>query len=338
MADQFSADVASRVDPAGVWKAYESWPDLAKLGSEAKAEVPANVKKVYVLGMGGSAAGGDIAAGWMGERAGAEMQVLKGGVPVSDMKGALAIACSVSGGTYETIEMLKTSVKRGASAVSISSGGRIMEVSKELGVPHIKTPTALAPRYLLPYMIFACVTVAGRAIGIRTEEECADAVSEMRSEGKSIGIGVPAESNPSKALSEMLLSATPAVYGTDVTRGVGVRFKSILNENAKRHAYFEVIPDVFHNEVEAWEDPSEGFLPVFLRHTGESPRDGELTDRMAGMLTRLGKSPVQVRGRGRASLAQLATMAYRLDMAAYYLALGLGRDPYPTKLLDELKK
>ncbi len=323
----------------GVRRAYAGWPDLAKLGSEATANVPvAKFRRVYVLGMGGSAAGGDIAAGWLTGRPGVEMGVFKGAVPVSDMRGTLAIACSASGQTAETITMLRTSLDRGADAVSISSGGRLVEVSKELGVPHIAAPVALAPRYLLPYMAFACVAVAGKATGVETEGETKDAISGMRAEAKSIGLGTPTESNPAKSLAARLLTRTPAVYGSGVTKGVAVRFKSILNENAKKHSYFDMIPEVFHNEVEAWEDPSVEFLPVFLRHTLEDRREKLVTDRMIGMLAEMGRDPVQVNGRGASSLSQLMTMVYRLDMAAYYVALGLGRDPSPTRLLDELKK
>ncbi len=339
MRDQFSEESAARLDPAGVRKAYEEWPALAELGSGTRVEfLRSGFRRVYVLGMGGSAAGGDITAGWLSGRPGIEVGVFKGTVPVADMSGALAIACSASGQTQETIRMLRMSIDRGADAVSISSGGSLMEVSRELGVPHIMAPAALAPRYLLPFMAFSCVAVAGQALGIQTEEESEEAVSEMRVEAKSIGIDVATASNPAKSLAAGLLHKTPAIYGSNVTKGVGVRFKSILNENAKKHSYFDMIPEVFHNEVEAWEDAGTEFAPVFLRHTFEDQREKSLTDKMVGMLSEMGLAPVQVRGRGAASLAQLMTMVYMLDMTAYYIALGLERDPLPTRLLDGLKK
>jgi hypothetical protein len=36
-------------------------------------------------------------------------------------------------------------------------------------------------------------------------------------------------------------------------------------------------------------------------------------------------------------LSQLMSMTYRLDLASYYLAVALGRDPLPTSLLWQLK-
>jgi hypothetical protein len=59
---------------------------------------------------------------------------------------------------------------------------------------------------------------------------------------------------------------------------------------------------------------------------------------MIKMLATAGKEPIEVRGRGKSNLAQLVSMVYRLDMVSYYIALGLGRDPFPTRLIDAIKE
>ncbi len=339
MNDRFSEEAAARYDHKGVRRAYDAWPELARMGSDATPDASlGKVERVYFLGMGGSAAGGEIAAGWLGRRHGAPVGVFKGEIPPVDMRGSLAIACSVSGQTEETISMLAKAVEMGASAVSVSSGGRLEELSRRLGVPHVGAPAALAPRYLLPYITFACIAIATDALGIDASSEVRDALSGMALESEAIGVGTPHGSNPAKQIASRLLESTPATYGTAVTKGVGVRFKSILNENAKKHAYFDLVPEIFHNEIEAWERPDPGFTPVFLRHSLDSEREARLTDRMMRTLAGLDAQPLEVKGREGSSLAELVTMVYRLDLAAYYVAVGLGTDPLPTRLLDDLKK
>jgi hypothetical protein len=49
-------------------------------------------------------------------------------------------------------------------------------------------------------------------------------------------------------------------------------------------------------------------------------------------------SPIEVKGRGKSNLAQLVTMVYKLDMTSYYVAIGIGRDPFSTRLIDRLKE
>jgi len=338
LSDPFSLSRIQNVDPSNVHKTYERWPDMARLGFGVELKLPrAGFRKAYVLGMGGSAAGGDIIASWLSDRPKFEVATFKGRLPFGNMSDALAIACSASGQTEETIEMMETAVQRGATTVSISAGGRLMEVSKRLGVPHVMMPEVVAPRYMLPFIIFSCLSVINEGLGLDCGEEAGDAFDEMENEGRTVGIKTPASKNPSKQLALSILEKIPAIYGSRATRGVGIRFKNILNENAKRHAIFDGLPDAFHNEIEAWEDPSVGFVPVLLRHPAETERDRTGADVMMNIFSEQKMNPIEVRGRGRSSLAQLVTMAYRLDVTSYYVAIGIGRDPFPTRLIDRLK-
>lgn len=339
MDDPFPIAKAQKIDTRDVHETYEKWPALARDGFDVKFDLPKKgLHKAYVLGMGGSASGGDIISGWLTERPGVEMDVFKGRLPIGDMSDSLAIACSASGQTEETIDMLKTAVERHAAAVSISGGGTLKEVSEKLGVPHIKMPKVVAPRYMLPFIIFSTLAIVNEGLRLECEAEVEDAFTAMEAEGRDVAISTIPPKNLAKALAVSFLNKTPCIYAALVAKGAGIRFKNVLNENSKIHAQYVGIPDAFHNEIEAWEDPSNDFVPVFLRHTAEGNRDGPREDRMIRILSKAGKEPIQVRGRGDSDLAQLVSMVYRLDMVSYYLALGLGMDPFPTRLIDAIKR
>ena len=97
---------------------------MARSGFDAELNVPhAGFRKAYVMGMGGSAAGGEIIASWLSDRPEFEVATFKGRLPIGSMSDTLAIACSASGQTKETIEMMEVAVQRGATTVSVSSGG-----------------------------------------------------------------------------------------------------------------------------------------------------------------------------------------------------------------------
>lgn len=339
MADPYSEEVSEQVDRHGVLKTYERWPSLAQQGFELKPGVSkAGFTRGCVMGMGGSAAGGDIISSWLAAKGGPEVSVFKGTVPVEDMTGILGVACSASGQTEETIAMMKTALKRGATVVSLSAGGRLMRVSEEMGIPHMMMPEVVAPRYMLPFIVFASMAVFDAGMGLGCVAEAKDAISELESEWKAVSPSVPLRDNAAKKLAELARERTPVIYGSRVTRGAGIRFKNVLNENSKRHAHFDGLPDAFHNEIEAWEDPATGYMPIFLRHRSEAQWDRTRSDSMVRILQELGRKPVEVRGRGETDLAELATMVYRLDMASYYLSVALRRDPFPTALIDRLKR
>jgi glucose/mannose-6-phosphate isomerase len=337
--DPFSLERARKLDSMGVHEAYHSWPELAEEGLRVGPQLGrGDYRKVYVLGMGGSAAGGDVLASWLFARHGIEVEVCKGVIPAADMTRCLAIACSASGMTEETLSMMKTAMARHATLVSMSYGGDLESESVKAGIPHIQMPKVVAPRYMLPFMVFACLTVLDSATGLESKGEASEAVTQMQTVRGKIDLGAPLETNPSKKMALALLEKVPAIYGTKATRGAGIRFKNAVNENSKKHATYNEMPESFHNEVEAWGGPQTDFAPVVLRDDSDSERESRLAVRFLGLLTSMGKQPAQVRGTGSGVLARLMTLVYELDMVSYYLAIGNGRDPFPVPLISRLKE
>jgi glucose/mannose-6-phosphate isomerase len=339
MRDPFSPERVKKVDAMNVHETYSNWPELARAGLNASSGLErGDYGKVYVLGMGGSAAAGDLLASWLLCRHGIETEVCKGVIPASDMSGCLAIVCSASGMTEETISMMKTAIERHATLVSTSHGGRLAAESKTSGVPHIQMPEIVAPRYMLPFMVFSCLSAVDSALGLDSVAEAEEAISDMRGLWDRVGPSVPLEGNPSKEMALRLMKKTAAIYGTCATRGAGIRFKNELNENSKRFACYDEMPELFHNEIQAWDDPRGDLVPVLLRDGMEGKRESRLADFFAKMLSSMKKDPIQVRMAGDNYLSRLMTMVYELDMASYFVAIGNGRDPFPTPLITKLKK
>lgn len=338
MADPFGRSRMSRVDRSGIYSAYEEWPILAERGFGVSGEIQSGeYRRVAFLAVGGSASAGDIISGWLAARGGVEVSVFKGSLPRLDMRGTLVLACSASGGTLETIKMMERAADYGAAVVAVSSGGELVDKAVAAGFPHVEVPKAKAPRYMLPFMLFASLRVIDSACGLRSESEVAEAIAGMEDEWDKVKAEVPPAHNPAKGMAAQLRRATPKVYGTSLTRGVGVRFCNAVNENAKANAFFEEVPEAMHNDVESWETPDRRFVPVLLRCAAD---DRLLADRMgwfASAIRKKGAAPVEVQGEGASPLAQLVTLAYRLDMASYYLAMAKGVDPLPTRLLTSLR-
>ena len=340
MNPDLSVTRARRVDKAGVYASFDSWPEMAEKGAIASPALKSGTfSRAVFLGMGGSASAGDIVADWLSIRQEPSFVVYKGFIPETDLSGALAIACSASGNTKETIQMLELAVKRGATAVTISSGGELEKISKRLQAPHVQGPAVLAPRYILPFLVFALVSCLNESFQMRSvDSEVRSALSDMRRLSGKIGIRVPLQRNQSKRLALAVLKCTPVVYGSTVTRGAAYRFKNSLNENAKKHALADYAPELFHNEVETWEGGEAGFLPVFLRHSKEPESERRRFNVMQETLSKDGVDSLQVRGDGGSDLGELITMVYKLDVASYFTAIALGIDPLPTRMLSTIKK
>ena len=56
----------------------------------------------------------------------------------------------------------------------------------------------------------------------------------------------------------------PFIYTFSDFEGVALRFKQQLNENSKTHATYNLIPEMNHNEIVAWNQKNLCIAPIFI--------------------------------------------------------------------------
>ena len=320
------------------YKFFLDWPRLARAGYSLKPKLDLkDASQVVFLGLGGSASAGDIVSDWLNNTDVVNSRVYKGFLPKYDMRGELVLACSVSGSTQETLETTEQALQRGGTVVGIASGGMMEKLARDRGFPFVKLPVNLPARFSFACLLFSILSVLTGVfpgLGTKHVKESMEAIDRAAA---SDAPGVPLARNASKKLASSIDGKTPVIYGSSFTKGVAVRFKNQLNENAKIHAVAESAPDAFHHDIESWQDPSKQFLPVLLRHSGESTGERDSLDSAREILQSRGFGPVEARGLGGDPLGQLVSLTFRLDFASYYLAILLDRDPFPISLVDQMK-
>lgn len=338
--DKLLRENIAAADPKKVYELYESWPGRAEETLKQKVELTAKkYDRVVYLAVGGSATAGDIISDWMLSSGRTEISVFRGGLPRLKLGNALAIVCSTSGDTSETISMAQAVRNSGVDVVTISHGGRLAEMAAKEGLPHIEIGLAKAPRFSLPYSLFASVSVLRAASLLEgIEWELDDAISVMKNVGTSIAMGRPTPENPAKLAAIAIDHKDPCIYASSVTKSIARRFKNSLNENAKMHARFDSAPDIFHNEVEAWESGDASQHPVILRRKNDPEAESRAFDAFDVVLRERMMAPTRVDAVGRSNLAQLVSLCYTLDFTSYYVAILNGIEPFEISLIDDLKK
>ncbi|MBI2216526.1 MAG: bifunctional phosphoglucose/phosphomannose isomerase [Candidatus Rokubacteria bacterium] len=296
---------------------------------------------VVVAGMGGSAASGDLLAACAADRADVPILVHRGyGLPPVAGRRALVIASSYSGETAEVISALEAAIARGVPALVITAGGRLAELAAQYGLPRVALPGGLMPRMALGNLFFPALSVlAGVGISVATDAEVAEALETVDALGAELVPERPTRSNEAKRLALAIGNRIPAIYGGQDTGPIAYRWKTDVEENAKTFAIAGSLPEMNHNEIEAWRAPAAGgFHLLLLRDHAELPEITrrftvlrELVEAAAG-----GVSESWTRGRGR--LARLLSLAYLGQWTSYYLAILREIDPWTIPLLDELKR
>jgi len=335
-----------RADPHRAREVLTAFPAQCRCALTLVATPPLAISRpglVVLAGMGGSAAGADLLAACCAERLDVPVVVHRGyGLPPTAGAGAhaLVVAASYSGDTEETLSAVETAVERRVPVVALTTGGRLGELARTRGLPWVELPDGLMPRMALGYLFLASQRVlrdAGLAVG--GDAEVAEAVDLVSALADELAPARPAVRNEAKQLALAVGARMPAIYGGSATGGVAYRWKTDIEENAKRFALAGAIPEMNHNEVEAWRAPAaKGTHAILLRDRAEPPEIARRFTVLRELIEEAGGDASECWARGAGRPAKLLGLACLGAWTSYYLAGGGGVDPWPVERLDELKR
>jgi glucose/mannose-6-phosphate isomerase len=332
----------ARVDQHGTRTILAGFPEQCR-HAHALAAPPggARPRLVVVAGMGGSASGGDMVAAVATETLDVPMLVHRGyGLPAAAGRDALVVAVSYSGETVEVLSAAEAALARGVPLVAITAGGALGALTGARGLPRVTLPAGLMPRMALGYLVFPLLAVlAGHGAAVASPADVDEALDVVAGRLDELTPECPADKNPAKRLALAIGDRLPAVYGGPLTATAAYRWKTDFEENAKILAVAGALPEMNHNEIEAWRGPdARRRHVVLLRDEGEPPeiaRRFELVREMAAPAAG-GVSEMWARGGGR--LARILSLAYASLWVSFYLAMLHGVDPWPVPMLEEVKR
>ena len=173
-------------------------------------------------------------------------------------------------------------------------------------------------------------------------EEIEETHNILQALSKEYGAKSPLKNNFAKKVALSLYQHLPLVYGSEgLLEAVAMRWKTQINENSKWPCFWNVFPELDHNEIVAYEIKSkinrqikiiylqdkEGLLRVEQRR--EITRK-IIEDKVAEFII------CPTRGKGK--MARMFSLIFLGDLASYYLAILNQVDPSPVAYIEDLKK
>lgn len=299
-------------------------------------------RAVAVLGMGGSAIGGDLVKGIWADRLSVPLEVVRGyDLPAWVDRETLVIASSKSGGTEETISALSTALERRCPVAVVTTGGPLREVAQRAGLPLATFPSHGQPRSAVGYSMGILAGLLERAGVLALDEaEIAAGAASAREMVARCAPAVSSSQNPAKQLAWTLVDRFAIITGGGFLAPVARRWKAQLNENGKATAAFDELPEATHNSVVGFEQPEslrDHLVVVFLTSSLDHPRSTLRANVIAELLTSTNvvHDVVEVSGAGRLGHALSAISLG--DHVSVYVAFMYGVDPTPVVAIDHIK-
>lgn len=335
-------------DPAGMFRHLGQTPDQCQRAWKTAGEFQlpedySEVNKVIILGMGGSAIGGDLMNRLVAAKAKLPIIVHRNDeLPGFVDPETLVIASSYSGNTGETLAAFRRALKSGAKTLAITTGGQLKDMAATEGIPIFSFDYPCQPRAALPYSFLPVLKIMQKLGLVKDRRwKVTETVAVLKSLSRKVNEKVPSEQNPAKQLALKLHRRLPVIYGAGITAAVAQRWKTQLNENAKAWAFSEVFPELGHNAVAGYQFPPElarKIMVVLL----SSPLLARAMKRRYQITIRLLKEAkidyLQVALEGADPLSQVMSLVLLGDYLSAYLALLYRVDPTPIKAIDYLKE
>jgi glucose/mannose-6-phosphate isomerase len=318
-------------------------PTLAPASATAPTPTQ-SFKNIVVLGMGGSAIGGDLLSNYLSDELTIPIVVIRGyDIPNFVDEDSLVFAVSYSGNTEETLSTLKRCLGAKARVIALTSGGKLAVLARENNFPVIKVPAGIQPRAAISYLFFPVLKALER-MGLIKERnsEIEETHNILRKLSREYSAKSPSENNLAKKVALILYQHLPLIYGSEGLLGaVATRWKTQINENSKWPCFWNVFPELDHNEIVGYEIENSINRQVKIVYLQD--KEGLLrVEQRRGITRKIIEDKVAefivCPTKGKGKMARMFSLIFLGDLVSYYLAILNQIDPSPVACIEDLKK
>lgn len=305
--------------------------------------LPVPPRAVLIVGMGGSAIGGDLLRALAMPMATVPIIVHRDyGLPAYAGPHTLVLACSFSGNTEETLSAAREARQRGSPIVALTTGGELERLGYEWAASVLPfSYEGAQPRESLGYMLLLLLGILVRLDLLPDlTPEVERAMDTLRALQREVAPAEPQAQNQAKALARWLYGHLPLVCGAGLLAPVARRWKAQFNENSKAWAAFETLPEMDHNAVAGTFHPlgfGAAVRAIFLSSDDDHERNRRRQQVTCRILEQAGTACRTMTACGDSPLARLLSLVLLGDACSYYLAILYRTDPTPIPPILALK-
>ncbi|HYA69922.1 MAG TPA: SIS domain-containing protein [Thermoplasmata archaeon] len=307
-------------------------------GLELARPLPSDDLRIVAVGMGGSGIAAELARGVVEAESRATISVVRSPVlPRSVDSRTEVLIASYSGNTWETLVAYDAAGRAGARRIVLTSGGALLERATADGVPVLTVPPGIPPRSAVGHLLGGVLGLLDSAFPESLEGRVARAAEATRGRIREFSRA----RGPAAALAQKIGDRLPFVYAEQSFVALARRWKTQIEENAKRLAVFDEVPELFHNAIVGWDALSRRAAPPFiallLEWSGESPPVRKSFRYLERLLASKGVAVARVPLAPEDRLEALVAGIALGDHMSLFLAERERVDPYPVDAITRLK-
>jgi glucose/mannose-6-phosphate isomerase len=291
------------------------------------------IQNVFISGLGGSGIGGSIVAELVSQEAKCPITINKDYFSPSFInENTLAIICTYSGNTEETIQVLKHCVEARAKITVITSGGDAANLAEQHHIDYILLPAGFPPRSCIGYSICQILKVLHfhKITEVNHLPEVENTIALL--ENQRPQILTEAEKVAHAIYNKMLI-----IYTLGNTEGVAIRFRQQLNENSKMLCWHHVLPEMNHNELVGWTAHNENLAVVIFRYENDYYRTIKRLEVCKEVFAKYCNTIIEIQAQGSSPVQRALYMIHLGDWISCLIADIKQVDAIDISIINHLK-
>lgn len=253
--------------------------------------------------------------------------------PEEIVKKGLFIASSYSGNTEEPIDSYHQIKKTKIPLAAITIGGELLDLAKKDKIPYVQVPnTGIQPRSATGYMLKALLAV------MKDEKSLAETTKLAQS------LDPAAAENHGKKMANELFGRVPVIYASEANRAIAQNWKIKFNETAKIPAFYNVFPELNHNEMTGFDvkekthDLSERIYFIFLHDKTDHPQIQNRMKVTKKLYQQRDFPVIDVTLQGENTFHKIFSSLMLADFTAYFTANLYDSESEAVPMVEEFKK
>lgn len=304
------------------------------IGKNAKLTESNNaISNILICGLGGSGIGGSILNELVIKNANTPITISKGYfIPAYVNDQSLVIISSYSGNTEETLNCLELAIAKNAKIVCVTSGGKVLEISKSKKIDHIIVPGGMPPRSCLGYSLTQLFFILAffKIIDSYFINDLEAAIKLIEKEEKNI-------ISDANIIAKKLVDKTPVIYATTYYEGIAIRFRQQLNENAKVLCWHHIIPEMNHNELVGWTKKDDNLAVIIFIDKDEYFRNVARVDINKEVIKKYTSHITEIYSKGNSEIEKAIYFIHLGDWISVILGELRGVDLMEVNVINFLK-
>ncbi len=297
-------------------------------------KVKSNLKNIVLIGMGGSGIGAYLVKNWLKNEIEIPISVCQDySVPNFVDENTLAVACSYSGNTEETLSAVKEAHKKNAVIHAITSGGILAKFCEDNLYSCSLVPAGFAPRTQLAHM---CVSLS--KVIIAHNIYLGSFINSLFFSYRSLFKEQENFKEEARNIAKIIENKRVIIYSDSQNEALAIRAKQQFQENAKILSSHHVIPEMNHNELVGWAGGSNDIAVLFLKTKAMHSQNEKRFSFTENIVSKYTDSICTVNSEAEDPVVASMHIIHILDWVSFYLAELRNVNPMEVEVIDSLKK